>query len=79
MGIALKVFVVYMIVFLLMMWRDHKKGKKARGRAYYLVPIGALVVIVLLSVLKIFIVYKIIILLVSLVAVTLTYWHYRKR
>ena len=82
MGIALKVFAVYMVIFLLIFWRDRKKGKgKTRGHAAYWVPIGAVVVIVLLSVLKVFIsgAYIIIILLVLLGVVTLTYWHSRKR
>ncbi|MCL1851520.1 MAG: hypothetical protein FWF88_00605 [Peptococcaceae bacterium] len=80
MGVALKVFAIFMLVFLVVFWWNGFRGKKrTRGMSGFLLPLAALVVVVFLSVLKIFIIYKIIILLVTIVVGGLTYWHFMDR
>ena len=77
MGIALKVFAIYMIFFSATLWWDRKRGrKKSRGPAIF-VPIAAVVIIVVLSVVKVWIIYKILLLLLMVGVAGLTYWHFR--
>lgn len=76
MGVALKVLAVFVLIFMAVLWWDRVRGHRKNRFAWFL-PILALVVAVFLSVLKIYIIYKIIILIVALGVGGLTYWHFK--
>ncbi|MCL1792085.1 MAG: hypothetical protein FWG40_12240 [Peptococcaceae bacterium] len=80
MGMALKVVAIFMLVALIVFGWNRMRGRKStHGMANFLLPVAALVVIVFLSLLKVFIIYKIIILIVAILVGGLTYWHFLDR
>jgi hypothetical protein len=80
MGIAIKIFVIYIAIFIVIFWWDHKRGKETnRKLVRYFIPLAGLVALFMLTVVKIFIIYKIIILVVLTIAGGLIYWHFRDK
>ena len=71
-------FVIYFIIFILVFSTPKMKDKNSRQRAFYLfgLPLALAVIFAILSVVKIYFIYKIFILLIVIGMGLLTFWQF---
>lgn len=72
------VFFIYFGIFVIIFWlnRSKEEGKKINFRKLFIIPAILAFFVFLLSVVKIFILYKILLIIIAVVVFLLTYWQW---
>jgi len=72
----MKIFAFYFIVFMLFFLFSKRKGDKINYKTIFFIPAGLALLIFVLSVVKIYFIYKIILLIIAIVMGYLSYWQW---
>lgn len=75
------VFLIYFGIFVLIFWlnRSKEEGKRINYKKMFIIPAILAFFVFLLSVVKIFIIYKILLIIIALIVFILTYWQWGDR
>jgi len=73
------IFVFYFGIFVILFFSGSKKGERINLKKVFLFPALLACLIFILSVVKVYFIYKIFLLLITGFLLILTYWHYGER
>lgn len=76
---VIAIFVFYFLVFSFLFISSRKKGEKFNYKRIFLLPAILAFIMVFLSLLKVYFIYKLILILFAVILFLLTYWHWGER
>jgi hypothetical protein len=76
---AIGIFLFYFLIFVFLFLGSRKKGEKFNYKTLLLIPAILALIMVLLSVIKIYFIYKILLIIFAAALFLLTYWHWGER